>query len=137
MFNGSIQISLTQSSTLLALPVSSSPAGTSLRQHLLKTYPHTRLQLPPPVVWPAAGVKLLFTLAEFSAHVSSKIKAERRIMGEGAGVGVGVIVPGYLSLVLVGVNLVLLFKRNMLFLGSWFVALTRTPPPPLPYDILR
>jgi len=128
MFNGGIQISLTQSSTLLALPVSSSSSSpavvVSLRQHLLKTCPHTRLQFPPVVVWPAAGVKLLFTLAEFSAHVGSKMRARKRIMGdEGAGAGAGVIVPGYLSLVLVGVELVLLFKRNMLFLGSWFVAL--------------
>ena len=34
------------------------------------------------------------------------------------------VVSGYLSLVLVGVDLVLLFKRNMLFLGSWFVTPT-------------
>ncbi|PUU75563.1 hypothetical protein B9Z19DRAFT_1153146 [Tuber borchii] len=40
-------------------------------RHLLKTYPHTRLHLLPPPEWPAAaaGMKLLFTLAEFSAHV--------------------------------------------------------------------
>ncbi|CUS15147.1 unnamed protein product [Tuber aestivum] len=113
MFNGGVQISLTQSSTLLALPVSSS-AGAGLRQHLLKTYPHTRLQLPL-VVWPAAGVKLLFTLAEFSAHASSRSKSRKRVMGE------PVVVSGYLSLILMGAELVLLFKRNMLFLGSWFV----------------
>ncbi|KAG0138047.1 hypothetical protein HOY82DRAFT_286345 [Tuber indicum] len=110
MFNGAIQISLTRSSTLLALPVSS-PKGAGLRQHLLKEYPHTRLQLPP-VAWPAAGVKLLYTLAEFSAHASSRAKSRERVKGE------GVVISGYLSLVLVGVELVLLFKRNMLFLGS-------------------
>lgn len=119
-----MQISLTQSSTLFALPISSSSSSkagitTSLHQHLLKTYPHTRLQLPAPV-WPATGMKLLFTLAEFSAHVSSKMKArKKRILGGEE--GVRVVVSGYLSLVLVGVDLVLLFKRNMLFLGSWFV----------------
>ncbi|KAG0638578.1 hypothetical protein HOY80DRAFT_966891 [Tuber brumale] len=110
MFNGAVQISLTRSSTLFALPISS-PTGAGLRQHLLKECPHTRLQLPP-VAWPPAGVKLLFTLAEFSAHASSRAKLRRRVMGE------GVVISGYLSLVLVGVELVLLFKRNMLFLGS-------------------
>jgi len=63
-------------------------------------------------------VKLLFTLAEFSAHVSSKMKAQKKRI---AGAGARVVVSGYLSLVLVRVDLVLLFKRNMLFLGSWFV----------------
>ncbi|RPA97541.1 hypothetical protein L873DRAFT_1809597 [Choiromyces venosus 120613-1] len=111
MFNGSVQISPTQSSTLHALPLSA-PVGAGLRRHVLRAYPHTRLQLPT-MAWPppAAGVGLLFTLAEFSAHAASRARSRKRI----AGVGV---VWGYLSVVLTGVEIVLLWKRNILFLGD-------------------